>query len=327
MLPLGQVGGGVPLGVGRFLGVPVVPVHARVQEGSEVQRGHVEDLERLVRVGRERRVGLRLGLRLRLRVGGRRGRGLIALGDDLDHAVDGHRRAGAVVEVRFDGERIRACDQGGRGNEDELSVGSRRGRRNGRGREGGGVDSSVGHALADDLGAVDVHHGAVIGRHGDVDTTDGAGISNREVHACVGGDGAGLGRARGQRRVESGAAVADRAGAAAPGGIIVRGLGPVVGNRLSRPVVCPGVVLVHEQRGVIGLGGLTVGVNHVRVRGRAAQAIGGDGAHEEAVVSAQRDARAGVRGRGDRAVVTQDLVGGSSGHARPLEGHLLGVAA
>ena len=62
------------------------------------------------------------------------------------------------------------------------------------------------------------------------------------------------------------------------------------------------------------------------MRGCAAQAVGGDRAHEEAVVAAERDARAGVRRGGDRAVITQDLVGDRSGNARPLEGHLLGVA-
>ena len=92
-------------------------------------------------------------------------------------------------------------------------------------------------------------------------------------------------------------------------------------------MVCPGVVLVHEERGVVGLRGLTVGVDGISVRGRAAQAVGGDSAHEEAVVAAQRDARAGVRGRGDRAVVTQDVVGDGTGHGGPLEGDLLGVAA
>ena len=92
-------------------------------------------------------------------------------------------------------------------------------------------------------------------------------------------------------------------------------------------MVRPGGVLVHEQRGVVGLGGLAVGVDHVGVRGRATQAIGGDSAHEETVVAAERDAGAGVRRGSDRAVVTKDLVGGSAGHARPLEGHLLGVAA
>ena len=77
--------------------------------------------------------------------------------------------------MRFDGERVRAGDQGGRGNEDELSVGARCRCRDGGGREGGRVDSSVGHTLADDLSAVDVHDGTIVGRHGDVDTTDGGG--------------------------------------------------------------------------------------------------------------------------------------------------------
>ena len=160
--------------------------------------------------------------------------------------------------MRFDGERVRASHQGRRGNEDNLSVGSRGGRGNGGVREGRSVNRSIAHALASDLGPVNVHHGTVVGRHGDVDSTDGGGVSDLEVHARVGGDGALLGRTRGQRRVESGAAVTDRGGTAAPCGVVVRGLGPVVGNRIGRPVVRPGVVLVHEQRRVVRLAGLAL---------------------------------------------------------------------
>ena len=226
----------------------------------------------------------------------------------------------------FDGQRVRAGDQLVRGDEDQLSVGSRRGRRDRGGCECRRVNRSIAHALASHLVAVDVHHGTIVSRHGDVDAADGGGISDREVDSRVGGDGAGLGRARGQLRVEAGAAVADRGCTAAPCRVVERGLGPVLGDRIGRPVVRPGVVLVHEQRRIVGLRGLTVGVDHVGVRGRATQAVGGDSAHEEAVLAAQGHGH-GVRGRGgDRTIVTQDVVGDGTRHGGPLEGDFLGVA-
>ena len=118
--------------------------------------------------------------------------------------------------MRFDGQCVRTGDQFVRGNENDLPVSSRRGRRDGGGRECRRVDTSLGHALANDLGTVHVHHGTIVSRHGHVDTANGGGISDPEVDARVGGDGASLGRARGQLRVDSGAAVADRGGTVAP---------------------------------------------------------------------------------------------------------------
>ena len=228
--------------------------------------------------------------------------------------------------MRFDGQRVRAGDQLVRGDEDQLSVGARGGRRDGGVREGRGVNRSVSHTLAGDLGAIDVHHGTVVRRHGDVHAADSARVSDRKVDTRVGGDGAGLGRARGQRRVESGATVADRRSAAVPGGVVERGLGPVLGDRIGRPVVRPGVVLIHEQRGVVGLGGLAVGVDRVDVGRGTAQAIGGHRAYEEAVLASQGHGH-GVRGRGgDRTIITQNVVGDGTGHGGPLEGDFLGVA-
>ena len=91
-------------------------------------------------------------------------------------------------------------------------------------------------------------------------------------------------------------------------------------------MVRPGVVLIHEQRGVVGLGGLAVGVDRVDVGRGTAQAVGGHRAHEEAVLASQGHGH-GVRGRGgDRTIVTQDVVGDGTGHGGPLEGDFLGVA-
>ena len=112
--------------------------------------------------------------------------------------------------MRLDGQRVRAGDQLVRGDEDQLSVRARGGRRDGGVREGGCVNRSICHTLAGHLGAVDVHHGTVVRRHGDVDAADSARVSDREVDARVGGNRASLGRARGQRRIDSGAAIADR---------------------------------------------------------------------------------------------------------------------
>ena len=90
-------------------------------------------------------------------------------------------------------------------------------------------------------------------------------------------------------------------------------------------MVCPGVVLVHELRRLVGLGGLAVGVDRVDVGRGTAQAVGGHRAHEEAVLAAQGHGH-GVRGRGgDRTIVTQDVVGDGTGHGGPLEGDFLGV--
>ena len=91
-------------------------------------------------------------------------------------------------------------------------------------------------------------------------------------------------------------------------------------------MVRPGVILVDEQRGTVGLGGFAVGVDRVDVGRGTAQAVGGHRAHEEAILAAQGNGH-GVRGRGgDRTIVTQDVVGDGTGHGGPLERDFLGVA-
>ncbi len=51
-----------------------------------------------------------------------------------------------------------------------------------------GVDSSISHALAD-LGAVDVHDGTIVGRHGDAITPMAVGFGDQKLLTRVGGDG------------------------------------------------------------------------------------------------------------------------------------------
>ena len=56
------------------------------------------------------------------------------------------------------------------------------------------------------------------------------------------------------------------------------------------------------------------------------QAVGGDGAHEEAVVASQGHGDGGRGRSGDRAIIAQNVVGLGTGYGRPLEGYLLRVA-
>ena len=187
----------------------------------------------------------------------------------------------------LDGQGVGSSDELGRGDEDQLTIGARGGGRHGGRRVGSCGDGTIVHALAYNLGAVDVDHGAVVSRHGDVHAADGGGVSDREGGARVGGQRAGLGRAGLESGAQVGGAVADGGGAAAPGGIVVRGLGPVLRDRVVGPVVRPGGVVINEDSRVIRLGRLAVGVDRVRVSRGTSQAVRGDGAHEKAVVAAQ----------------------------------------
>ena len=292
-----------PVGGGGFRRRPVVPLIAGLDDRAGLDRGRVDRLRRVGRIG----------------VAVRGNRAVVVRG--AFHAEDGglHRdgRGAHVVDVGFHGDHVVTGLQGRCGDEDLGEGGGSRGEV-GRSVGAGRVADRAGtHAGAVHLDAVDVDDGTIVGQVLDVDALEGLRVGNPEVRAVVGRHGArALGGDLGRDR---GVAVAQRCCAGRPRGIVERGLGPVLGGGAGVSAVVPGCTRFEEHRvGGIRLAGSRSGVDR---GGRGAVALGVNGAHEVAVLAAARHLDAGGLGGGDRTIVAQDLVGHGVGNAFPREGH------